>query len=161
MAEIEQTPLPGIGVRYDLTTREGDRLSILTHRSGKRSLLLYDAEDPDRCITTIEMTEDEAGSVADILGATRLVERLARVQLDVEGLAFAWIPIAPDSPGADRTIGDLALRTQTGASAVAVMRGDRGVPVDGPEFRLEPDDTLVVVGPSAGIERAQELLTVP
>lgn len=49
--EIEETPLPGVGVRYDFTTEQGNRLGIVVHDSGERELLICDAADPDAART--------------------------------------------------------------------------------------------------------------
>ncbi|MCM1974059.1 potassium transporter TrkA, partial [Streptomyces sp. G1] len=37
-ARMSSTPLPGIGVRYDLVTREQRPLSVVAHRDGSRTL---------------------------------------------------------------------------------------------------------------------------
>ena len=47
MAEIDETELPGIGVRREFTTRGGMRLGVIATRTGSRDLLLYDRDDPD------------------------------------------------------------------------------------------------------------------
>ena len=49
-------------------------------------------------------------------------------------------------------------RTRTGVSVVAVIRGEQGFPAPGPDFVLEPKDTLVVVGTAEGINGATEIL---
>ena len=46
---LSSTPLPGIGVRYDLTTRENRRLSVVAHHDGHRTFSAYDKDDPDAC----------------------------------------------------------------------------------------------------------------
>jgi TrkA domain protein len=43
-------------------------------------------------------------------------------------------------------------------SIVAVMRGTDADPAPGPDFVLEEDDTIVVVGQPRGIEGVVELL---
>jgi K+/H+ antiporter YhaU regulatory subunit KhtT len=40
MAEVTETPLPGVGVRHEFTTAAGERLAILSHRTGRRELAL-------------------------------------------------------------------------------------------------------------------------
>jgi TrkA domain protein len=42
---------------------------------------------------------------------------------------------------------------------VAVIRGEQGHPAPGPDFVVEPKDTLVVVGTSEGIKATSEILT--
>ena len=75
-----------------------------------------------------------------------------------QGLAIDWLPVDPDSPYVGRSIGDTRTRTRTGVSIVAVVRGEDAIAAPGPEFRLEADDTVVVVGKPRGIEGVVELL---
>ncbi len=46
MTEIEETPLPGVGVRHEFTTANGERLAVLTHRNGRREIAIYDRVTP-------------------------------------------------------------------------------------------------------------------
>ena len=57
---VEQTPLPGIGVRHDLVTSSGRTVGVVSHRNGRRDLVLYDVDDPDACLASIPLTDDEA-----------------------------------------------------------------------------------------------------
>ena len=45
-----------------------------------------------------------------------------------------------------RTIGDLAVRSETGASVLAVVRGEETIPNPGADLRLEPGDAVGVLG---------------
>jgi K+/H+ antiporter YhaU regulatory subunit KhtT len=45
-----------------------------------------------------------------------------------------------------KTIGDLRIRTSTGASIVAVVRGEEVVPNPGPEIALRAGDLVGVLG---------------
>jgi TrkA domain protein len=155
--DIQETTLPGVGLRHDFTTRAGRQLGVVTHRTGRRDLLVYDREDPDACQEVVQLTDDEADALAELLGAARLVEHLARLQ-QVEGLAIDWLPIRPDSPYAGRTIADTQARTRTGVSIVAILRGDGAIPAPTPDARLEPGDTLVVVGTTQGVKELSKLL---
>jgi TrkA domain protein len=156
--EIQETALPGVGLRHDFTTRAGRQLGVVTHRTGRRDLLLYDRDDPDATQEVIRLTQEEADTLADLLGAARLTGRLAELQQRIEGLAIDWLPIRPASPYAGRTIADTQARSRTGTSIVAILRGDGGIPAPTPDARLEPGDTLVVVGTTKGIKELSTLL---
>ena len=78
--DITETALPGVGLRHDFTTRAGRQLGVVTHRTGRRDLLVYDRDDPDRCQEVIQLTGEEADALADLLGGDRLVAHLARLQ---------------------------------------------------------------------------------
>ncbi|NUR92910.1 MAG: potassium transporter TrkA, partial [Nonomuraea sp.] len=53
--EVEQTALPGIGLRHDFTTRAGRRVGVISHRTGRRDLVIYDQDDPDRACQTVKL----------------------------------------------------------------------------------------------------------
>ena len=59
---------------------------------------------------------------------------------------------------AGSTIGDGRLRTRTGSSVVAVIRGDETIPAPGPETVLTPDDLVVAVGTPEGLRQLRDLL---
>lgn len=157
--EVYETPLPGVGSRYEFTTEAGDRLAIVARRDRRRELVLYDEDDPDSCRATVGLTGEEASVVVELLGGTKLTERLAELRHEVEGLSIEWVTM-PDSGGlSGRTIGDGQLRTRTGASVVAVLRHGSSIPGPGPDFALEAADVVLVVGTVHGVHAASELLT--
>lgn len=156
MATIEQTDLPGVGVRYDLWTSEGQRVGVVHHRTGRRELYVCAAEDPDAVTASLNLSDDEAHTLVEMMGVSPVVEGLARAQQAIEGLAIDWVRVPAGSRYAEREMGEARIRTRTGVSVVAVIRGDTPIPSPGPEFLLEAEDTLVVVGTPEGIERVIE-----
>jgi TrkA domain protein len=158
MADIAETPLPGVGVRYDLTTAEGDRLGVIAQRSGRYELLVYDPRDPDACRARVRLDRSDAHALVDLLGGSRIVERLGSLRQHLTGLALDWISIPDSSPARGRTIAETELRGATGASVVAIIRGDTTVTAPGPDDRIEAGDVVVVVGTDDGISAASERL---
>ncbi len=67
--------------------------------------------------------------------------------------------IEPGSPVAGRTLRDLDLRHETGATVLAVVRGESPHPNPAPDTVLETGDTLVLVGSHAEIDGAFDLLS--
>ncbi|MEX2275295.1 MAG: cation:proton antiporter regulatory subunit [Actinomycetota bacterium] len=158
MATVRETPLPGLGVRFEFETSQGARLGVLQRQGGRLDLLVYDPKDPDAVRETISLDEDDARTLAELLGATRVVEDLGRLRQQIEGLAIDWLPIDARSPFAAGTIGDTRARTRTGVSIVAIVRGNRPIPAPEPDQDLEAGDTLVVVGTPRGIEDLAAIL---
>lgn len=158
MAQITETPLPGVGIRYDFTTQAGARVGVVAHRSGYRQLLIYDEEDPDRCEQVVRLGDDDSRTLAEMLGASRISDQLADLKQSVEGLVIDWLPVDEASACNGRTIGDFRVRTVTGVSVVAVLRDDDAFPAPAPDFRLEAGDTAVVVGTADGVKQAFRLL---
>ena len=62
---VEQTSLPGIGVRHDFVSESGQRLGVVSHRDGRRALIVYDRDDPDARLAAIPLTDDEAAEIID------------------------------------------------------------------------------------------------
>jgi TrkA domain protein len=143
---VEQTALPGIGVRHDLITESGRRVGVVSRRNGRRDLVLYDRDDPDACIASIPLTDDEAEALADFLGASLMLSQLAGLREQAAGLLTEQIPVQPSSPYVGRPLGDTRIRTRTSASIVAVLRERAVIPSPPPSFVFEAGDTVVVVG---------------
>ncbi|HEY2044636.1 MAG TPA: TrkA C-terminal domain-containing protein [Jatrophihabitans sp.] len=156
--DIISRALPGIGICQELELRSGRRIGIVTRRDGLRDLVIYDAEDPDAARDQVELSEDEAGAVAEILGATQLVVQLSALQRQATGLHVEQLPIPANSPFAGRTLGDTQTRTRTGASIVAVIRQGSATPSPGPEFGLQSEDLVVVVGTEEAIDQVAAIL---
>ena len=158
MAEVTETQLPGVGVRHDFTTSEGERVGVLSHRGGRRELLVYDRRDPDVCRTVLHLNPDDARTMAELLGATHVSEAVAAVEQRLEGLAIDWLRVSAGSRFAGGTIADGQFRTRTGVSIVAVVRGESTLAAPGPEFTFEPGDVAVAVGTTEGLARLRDLL---
>ncbi len=160
MAQINETKLPGVGTLHEIECGSGDRIGVISHHGDRREVVIYDSDDPDRVCESAAMTADEARVLADLLGGTTVTERLDDLRQEIAGLAIDWLPISPHSPYAGQTIGDTALRSRTGVSIVALVRGGQPLPAPGPEQRLLIDDTAVVVGTADGIDAAAQLLSI-
>jgi TrkA domain protein len=156
--DIQETTLPGVGVRYDFTTRGDRQLGVVSYRTGRRDLLVFDPDDPDTSREVIRLSKEESDTLADLLGAARLTGHLADLQQQLEGLAISWLTIREDSPYAEGTIADTQARSRTGVSIVAVLRGQTAFPAPEPSFAFQAGDTAVVVGTSAGVRTLTSLL---
>jgi TrkA domain protein len=152
MPQVEETRLPGIGKRYDFETGRGRRLGILVHRSGRRALLVYREDDPDECAISLELEPDESRTLAELLGAPRVVEQLGALHQDVEGLRIDWITIADDAEWAGRTLAEAGVHSNTGVSVVALISAEGSIAAPGADDVLEAGATAVVVGSPDGVD---------
>jgi TrkA domain protein len=155
---IQKTSLPGFGVRYDFVTAEGTRVGVVHHRTGWRELFVSPSDDPDSVAVTVTLTEEEAHTLVDVLGGSQVVEDLSHLQQHIEGLAIDWLQVEPGHSAAGKSIGDLRLRTLTGVSVVAVLRGAQAFPAPEPSFLIDANDVLVVVGTPRGIVNVSTIL---
>jgi monovalent cation:H+ antiporter-2, CPA2 family len=72
-----------------------------------------------------------------------LLAQLGRVSRQIE---TEWVRLPENSPLKGRTIGELGVRTETGASIVAIVRDDLVVASPGPDAHFEPGDLVGVLG---------------
>ena len=159
MAEVYETKLPGVGVRHDVLTEDGDRVGVIVHRSGRREIVVYDSEDPDACSPMLDLSSSDTRVLGELLGSSQVVEAVGAVQHEIDGLAIEWIQLPTASSAVGATIQDGAYRTRTGASIVAVVRGDTTVPAPTPEYRFDAGDTVVAVGTTEGLALLRGLMT--
>ena len=150
--------LPSIGVRYEFTSHDGERIGIIARRSGDFDVVRYARDDPDQAQPIFHFTDEEADAVAQILGAPRIAERFTELTREVPGLEAGQVHIGPGSPFADRPLGDTRARTRTGASIVAIVRNDVVMASPGPAEILHANDVLVVVGTESGIAKVVQLV---
>jgi TrkA domain protein len=155
---VEVTPLPGIGVRKDFAIRNGRRVGVVTHRDGQIELIVSKSDDPDACLAALPLSADEAGALANLLGAPQLVAQLTEEHREFAGINTKQLPIRTGSPFDGRTLGDTAMRTRTGVSIVAVMRAGQVNPSPTPDFTFTAGDVLVAVGTSEGLAAALKIL---
>ncbi|MCV7260192.1 cation:proton antiporter regulatory subunit [Mycobacterium shimoidei] len=156
--DVKEVLLPSIGVRYEFTTHDGDRVGIIARRGGDFEIVRYEREDPDRGQPVLHFTDEEADGVAQILGAPRIAERFTELTREVLGIDTAQVGIPPSSPYVDRPLGDTHARTRTGASIVAIVRNDEVLPSPGPADVLRAHDVLVVIGTEKGIAGVEEIV---
>ncbi|WP_093723870.1 TrkA C-terminal domain-containing protein [Streptomyces sp. DI166] len=153
---MSSTPLPGIGVRYDLVTREQRPLSVVAHRDGSRTLSAYRKDDPDACALSVRLTASEVEAVIDaLMPAHHSPSLLSTTEL---GLVAERIELAATSHWNGRHLGETRMRTETGVSIVAVLRRAEAIPSPGPDFRLAGGDTLIVIGTREGVDAAAAIL---
>jgi K+:H+ antiporter subunit KhtT len=158
MGEVTETRLPGVGVRHEFTTSDGERVSVLVHRGGRRELSIADRRDPDAAATVLHLSPEDARTLVELLGATQVSEALGEVQQRIEGLAIEWLEVREGSSFVGSTIAEGAFRSRTGASIVAVVRGDTSVPAPEPSFAFAVGDVVVAVGTPAGLAQVRDLL---
>ena len=156
MALIDETDLPGVGTRFAFETSDHRYIGVIRHHDGRREIFVADGDDPDCVATSVSLHEGEAHTLADLLGGDAVTREVASLAQGVAGLTVDWIEIPTEGSG--HSIGDLQVRSRTGASVVAVLRDENAHAAPGPEFRLVEGDTVLVVGTGSGVTAARDLL---
>ena len=155
---VERTELPGIGVRHDIVSETGRRLSVVSLRDGGRELALGDRDDPDRVRATVSLTDEEATALAEVLRGSLIFTQLAGLREQLTGLYVEQIPVRADSVYVGQPLGRTRARTRTRCSIVAVVREGGVVPAPGPEDVLQAGDTLVALGTREGLDRLVRII---
>jgi len=86
-------------------------------------------------------------------------ENIGRIAALFAGATVDNYQVQPDSAAAGRTLGELDLRKATGATVVAIARSGKAVTNPNPDFRIEVDDILVLLGAHKELDMAVNLLT--
>jgi TrkA domain protein len=109
----------------------------------------------------MQLSASDTQTLSELLGAGRVTEAVTAVRQQIEGLAIEWIDVGATSPLIGHTIADGQLRTRTGASVVAVIRGDTTVPAPEPDLVFQPHDVVVAVGTDEGLATLRSILGPP
>jgi len=89
-------------------------------------------------------------------------ETFAQVQAILPGFAGVTpLELTKGSPAVGRTLAELDLRARTGATVLAIGRGEHGVATPSPTDPLRAGDVLALAGSEAAISAARELLVLP
>lgn len=156
--DVNETLLPGVGIRYEFVTASKRHLGLVARREGQIDLVVYDTIDPDVCTEVATLTPEEADTLAELLGAPRIAERFADLTREVPGLVAAQVDVEPDSHFDGRTLGETRARTMTGASIVALVRPDEVIVSPGPDQPLRGGDVLVAIGTERGLLGVRKIL---
>ena len=156
--DVTVTPLPGLGTQQDFVTRSGRRIGVITYRDGRFELIISGHDDPDKVAASVGLNAEETSALANLLGAPQLVARLSEQQSEVTGVTTWQLPVTPNSPYVERTLGETEMRTRTSASIVAVVRDGEVHASPRPDFRFLAGDLVVVVGTSDGLRAAGDIL---
>ncbi len=157
--DVRETRLPGVGLRYEFENRDGERIAVIARRGGDFEVFVCAVPgDPDSARRVFRLTDREADAMAQILGAPRMVEGYADLTKEVPGLSAGQVMVNAGSRYAGRPLGDTKARTRTGASIVAIVRGDRVLASPGPAEPLDAGDVLVVIGTDEGIAAVRQLV---
>jgi TrkA domain protein len=156
--ELRETLLPGFGKKYTLTLATGEKITVIVYQNGQRELYLTEKGEEDPSYS-VRLTDEEARELAFVLGGVRYQPLPSdKMNLIFRELVVEWIPVAAACPMAGKTLSDLAVRRLTGASVLAILRGETIIPTPDPyQEVIQPGDTLVVVGTRPQIEKVLPL----
>jgi TrkA domain protein len=155
MSRMQVTELAGVGVMRTFRTEAGDWIGVLELHSGHRQLFVDDPADPDNRRLAAVLQPAECNLLAEMLG----VEATTAPAEESPNLVD-WVLVHPRSAAAGNTVGDLQLRSRTGASIAAILRDETYTDIE-PTFRLHGTDIVLITGGKTALAAATALLRHP
>lgn len=144
---IHETDLPGVGKKFEVDLEDDTQLVIVIHNTGKRELFLRATPDADSD-KLFELSDKMARQVGTIMeGAYFQPIRDDTVSTVLgEDTLIEWAKVTDRSSLVGDTLRESNIRQKTGASIVAIQRGDDTIDNPGPEISIQQGDTLVALG---------------
>lgn len=145
--ELRETRLPGVGVKYTISTAHGCRLAVILHNEGMREIYYFEHPDDEEPSSVIKLEDDESRQLGAVIGGAyerpKVVEEL---EMALGELAIEWVPVPDGSPAIGRSLAEVAFRARTGITIIAILREPEPVTGAQPEDVIQRGDTLVTVG---------------
>ncbi|GAB6929681.1 cation:proton antiporter regulatory subunit [Paenibacillus sp. JCM 10914] len=159
MSRIHETELPGIGKKFLIHTRLGDRLVVIIHNDGRREMYHFADDDLDEAISQITLEDDEARQIAAILGGmTYKPKALETIEVTLEDLIIEWLRVEPHFKSVEKSLAELKVRERTGATVLAIVKRNEQNINPGPTDVITAGSTLVLAGERKQIKQFKDLI---
>ena len=157
--ELKETRLPGVGVKWSLTTVSGSRVTVIQHNDGDREVYVHRRARDDDPAVVLELHDDEARQLGALLGGAyerpKIVEEL---EMALGEFQIEWIKVPNGSWVNGRTLAECAFRKRTGVTVIAILRESESIAGAQPEDVILDGDTIVVVGKAGQFATARKLI---
>ncbi|QLH83192.1 cation:proton antiporter regulatory subunit [Halosimplex pelagicum] len=143
---IYETEVPGVGRKFEMEINGGKRLVVVLHHDGKRDVYLRPDEDADS-EQLFTLSGDQSRKFGSILeGAYFQPVELDEVAVPLGEAIIEWHEVDDEAELAGVSLETASVRQRTGASIIAIQRGEETIPNPTPDTEIQPGDTLVTLG---------------
>lgn len=157
---VKETDLPGIGKKYQLNARSGDKLVVIVHDDGRREMYHYYNDDPDESISMVSLDDEEARCIAGILGGMIYRPKAVEtVEVALGETVLEWYKIEADAYAVDKTIGEMEVRKRTGGTIIAVIGKDGSRTINPlPGIVIRKGATVIILGEKEQLKACKKLI---
>src|SRR5215204_5020607 len=145
--DLQETRMPGVGVKYTLRLHDGGRIAVILHNDGTREVYWFRHGHDDEPRAVINLDDDEARQLGAVLGGAyerpKIVEDL---EMALGELQIEWVPVPDASPWIGKSLAECEFRAKNGITVIAILREPEPVSGAQPHHVIERGDTLVTVG---------------
>ena len=138
--------------------------TILAREAGFTGQIFALAREPLYRAPMLRLGATDVFTPAHVLGGALASRASLRISPPAEGMhllgtkiGLTEFRIRPDSPLAEKRLGDLNLRHQHGVSVIGQWHGGAFTTTQGPETLLRAGAILIVVGPLANLEKVERM----
>lgn len=143
---VYETDIPGVGRKFELDVADGGRAVVLLHHDGRVEVFRRPTPEADS-ERVFELTSTQANRLGSIIeGAYFETVDLDNLAVPLGDAIIEWYEIDADAGVAGETLAEANLRTETGASILAIHRDGETIANPGGGTVLRPGDTLVALG---------------
>ncbi|MDT8358227.1 MAG: TrkA C-terminal domain-containing protein [Methanomicrobiaceae archaeon] len=155
--DFRSLDLPGIGTKYQLETSAGDTVAIIYMKDG--TIQLYTLPKGHSESSAIELSLNESRRLGSVLSGAIIESEKEGVQIAFSALSDLRISVHTYLIGkelAGKCIADLQVRKRSGATIIAVSRGETNVINPPPWFEFNEGDSVVVIGESIQLKQFEK-----
>jgi TrkA domain protein len=156
--DITETDLPGIGKRFSISTAAGETVTVISHLTGRRDI--YHSADDDAEPVLLTLTDEEARQLSAVLGDIFFkptpLDVLRSALASKANIDMAKVP--KGSPAVGGSLKQLDVRRQTGASVLAIQRGEETLANPQASTVLMEGDLLIALGTPEDLKKLEKLL---
>ncbi|PLT32963.1 cation:proton antiporter regulatory subunit [Bacillus sp. V5-8f] len=159
--KIREIELPGIGQKFEVITRNNEKVVIVIHDDGRREIYHFDT-DHEESVSSVTFNDSESRQIAAILGGmVYKPQALETIEMAFEGLAIEWFKVEPGARSIGKTIGEIDVRSNYNVTVIAILKKNMKKQLSpGPESVIETGDTVVISGERQELKKMiKELLT--